>query len=87
MAATFLKSEGYEIGQSLIEADRIETAADLIKKTKANKVNLVLPLDVVITNEVSDKGSYQVVTHRQGSERHENCRYRTEDCRVIHRNH
>jgi phosphoglycerate kinase len=62
MAATFLKSEGYEVGQSLLEADRIQTAADLIKKTKDNKVNLVLPSDVVITNEVSDKGSNQVVT-------------------------
>jgi phosphoglycerate kinase len=61
MAATFLKSEGYEVGQSLIEADRIATAADLINKTKANKVNLVLPLDVVITNEVTDEGSCQVV--------------------------
>jgi phosphoglycerate kinase len=62
MAATFLKSEGYEVGQSLIEADRITTAADLLKKTKANKVSLILPLDVVITNDVSEKGSYQVVT-------------------------
>ncbi|MGP8079563.1 MAG: phosphoglycerate kinase [Dehalococcoidales bacterium] len=62
MAATFLKSEGYEVGQSLIEADRIETAADLIKKTKANKVSLILPPDVVITNDVSNQGSYQVVT-------------------------
>ena len=61
MAATFLKSEGYEIGLSLLEADRIATAADLIQKTKANKVNLMLPLDVVITNDVSDKGSYAVV--------------------------
>jgi phosphoglycerate kinase len=61
MAATFLKSEGYEIGLSLLEADRIQTAADLIKKTGANKVNLMLPLDVVITNDVSDKGSYAVV--------------------------
>jgi phosphoglycerate kinase len=61
MAATFLKSEGYEIGLSLLEADRIATAADLITKTKANKVNLMLPLDVVITNDVSDKGSYAVV--------------------------
>jgi phosphoglycerate kinase len=61
MAATFLKSEGYEIGQSLLEADRIDTASSLIKKAKANKVNLILPLDVAITNEVSDKGSYQVV--------------------------
>ena len=62
MAATFLKSEGYEVGQSLIEADRIQTAADLITKTKANNISLMLPLDVVITNDVSDKGSYQVVT-------------------------
>ena len=62
MAATFLKSEGFEVGLSLIEADRIETAADLIEKTKSNKVNLILPLDVVITNDVSDKGTYQVVT-------------------------
>ena len=61
MAATFLKSEGYEVGLSLLEADRIQTAAELIKKTKAKKVSLVLPLDVVITNEVSDKGSNQVV--------------------------
>ena len=62
MAATFLKSEGYEVGQSLLEADRIQTAADLIKKTKDNKVNLVLPSDVVITNEVIEKGASQVVT-------------------------
>ena len=61
MAATFLKSEGYEIGQSLVEAGRVDTAAALITKAKANKVNLILPLDVVITNEVSDKGSNQVV--------------------------
>jgi len=62
MAATFLKSEGFEVGLSLLEADRIETAAALIKKTKVNKVNLILPLDVVITNDVSDKGTYRVVT-------------------------
>ena len=61
MAATFLKSEGFEVGQSLIEADRIQTAADLITKTKTNNISLILPLDVVITNDVSDKGSYQVV--------------------------
>ncbi|MFY9813392.1 MAG: phosphoglycerate kinase, partial [Dehalococcoidales bacterium] len=39
MAATFLKSEGYEVGQSLIEADRIQTAADLITKTKGNNIS------------------------------------------------
>lgn len=61
MAATFLKSEGYEVGQSLIEADRVDTANSLITEAKADKVNLVRPSDVVITDEVSEKGSYQVV--------------------------
>ena len=42
MAATFLKSEGYEVGQSLIEADRIATAADLIQKTKALRTNMAV---------------------------------------------
>ncbi len=62
MAATFLKSEGYEVGQSLIESDRVDTASSLVTKAKVIKMNLVLPLDVVITNEVSDKGLYQIVT-------------------------
>jgi phosphoglycerate kinase len=68
MAATFLKSEGYEVGHSLIETDRIDTAGGLIKRAKANKVNLVLPVDVVITNEVSGKGSYQVVSIKDVTE-------------------
>lgn len=62
MAATFLKAEGYEVGASLIEADRIGTAGALIKKAKSNKVNLILPVDIVITNDVSDKGTYSIVT-------------------------
>ena len=33
----------------------------VLNKTKANNISLILPLDVVITNDVSDKGSYQVV--------------------------
>jgi phosphoglycerate kinase len=61
MAATFLKHEGYEVGQSLIELDSIVTAGMLINKAKVNNVNLILPLDVVITNEVSDKGTFATI--------------------------
>lgn len=62
MAATFLKAEGYEVGASLIEANRIGTAGALIKKAKSNKVNLILPVDVVVTNDVSDNGTYELVS-------------------------
>jgi len=34
MAFTFLKSKGYEIGKSILDAERIDLAADLIKKQK-----------------------------------------------------
>jgi phosphoglycerate kinase len=61
MAATFLKARGYEIGQSLFEEDRLETAMSLMKKVTGNGVRLLLPLDAVVTDEVSDKGVYQVV--------------------------
>jgi phosphoglycerate kinase len=62
MAATFLKSEGYEIGQSLFEADCIETAQNIMKQAGSNHVRIVLPIDVVITDDVSDNGKCQVVT-------------------------
>ena len=49
MAYTFLKSQGYEIGKSLLEIDKIELAASLLKEAEEKKVKLLLPDDVVIT--------------------------------------
>jgi len=60
MAATFLKAGGHEIGQSMYEADRLEVAASMIKRVTGNRVRLLLPVDVVVTDDVSEKGSYQV---------------------------
>lgn len=60
MAATFLKASGYEIGQSLFEEDRVETAASIIRQVNG-RVRLILPADAVVTNEVSEKGTYEVV--------------------------
>ena len=51
MAYTFLKSQGYEIGQSLLEADKVELAAELLDKAKAKGVKLLLPVDVVVAPE------------------------------------
>jgi len=62
MAATFLKAKSYETGQSLIEADRLGTAADLMEKAAKNGVRFLLPVDVVVATEISAEAKGQVVT-------------------------
>lgn len=54
MAYTFYKAMGYEIGTSLLEADKVEMAKSLMKKAEEKGVNLQLPLDVVVAKEFAD---------------------------------
>ncbi|MBM7865964.1 phosphoglycerate kinase [Heliobacterium gestii] len=49
MANTFLRALGYETGTSLVETDKVDLAGELILRAKAQKVNLLLPTDVVVT--------------------------------------
>jgi len=51
MANTFLNAQGREVGKSLLEADLVETASDLLKRGG----KIVLPVDVVVTTDL--KGS------------------------------
>nr|WP_170834865.1 phosphoglycerate kinase [Natronincola peptidivorans] len=51
MAYTFLKAQGYEIGTSLLEEDKMQLALDLMKKAKEKNVDLLVSVDVVITKE------------------------------------
>ncbi len=48
MANTFLRAEGREVGKSLLEADLVTTAADLLQR--GNKI--VVPTDVVVTTDL-----------------------------------
>ncbi len=48
MAATFFKAKGYEVGKSLVEADKITLVQELQQKATKKGVRLVLPLDVVV---------------------------------------
>ena len=50
MAYTFVKARGGEIGQSLVEMDKLDLANDLVKKAKKKGVNLVLPTDCQIAD-------------------------------------
>ena len=50
MAATFLKAQGHEIGDSLIEGERVGFASDLIARCRPGKPRLLLPSDVVMAD-------------------------------------
>lgn len=54
MAYTFLKSKGYEIGNSILDAERVDYAGSLIKKAEEKGVKLLLPVDVVAAKEFSN---------------------------------
>ena len=53
MAYTFKKAQGYEIGTSLLEADRIDYANEMIAKAAAKGVKFLLPVDNVCAAEFS----------------------------------
>lgn len=57
MAFTFLKAEGYEIGNSLLDEENIEFCKSIVKEYP-NKI--VLPVDVAVTTEYSEKEEYKV---------------------------
>ena len=61
MAATFLKAESYEVGQSLVETDMLDTASHLMELARRQKVNLMLPVDFVVADEVSNGARTEIV--------------------------
>ena len=60
MAFTFLKAQGLEVGQSLLEIDRLDEVNKLMNLAKEKNVEIVWPVDVVISKELD--GSSEVKT-------------------------
>ena len=54
MAYTFLKAQGYEIGTSLVEEDKVEYAKEMMEKAQAKGVKLLLPIDNAVSEKFSD---------------------------------
>ena len=54
MAYTFIKAQGYEIGQSLCDDSKIDYCKEMMEKAKANGVKLLLPVDTVCVKEFPD---------------------------------
>jgi phosphoglycerate kinase len=60
MAYTFSKAEGGEIGDSLLEADKVDLAFDLINKAREKGVNLYLPEDSIVANAFSNDADIDI---------------------------
>ena len=61
MAYTFFKSRGLEIGNSLVEDDKLDAARAIEKKAAAQKVVLALPIDHVVTDRIEEGTSHEVL--------------------------
>ncbi|UCB47542.1 MAG: phosphoglycerate kinase [Spirochaetota bacterium] len=54
MCYTFLKAKGFEVGNSLVETDKVNFAFELIKKADEKKIKMLLPVDHIITDKIED---------------------------------
>lgn len=61
LSFTFIKALGHDVGNSLLEEDKIELAKSFIDKAKEKGVQLHMPIDTVVANEFSKDAATQVV--------------------------
>lgn len=61
MAYTFFKAQGYEVGKSLCENDKLDLARGLLEKAEKNGVKLMLPVDNVVGKEFKKDTESKVV--------------------------
>lgn len=62
MTYTFLKAQGYNIGTSLVEDDKLELAKELLEKSNGK---LILPVDTTINNDFAPDGDIKVVDSKE----------------------
>jgi phosphoglycerate kinase len=67
MANTFLKAQGYEIGDSLFEEGKVDVARDLLTKAHQRDLKFLLPTDVVIADRFAADATSKVVAIDQVS--------------------
>src|SRR5664280_2240273 len=61
MAYTFLKAQGHEIGKSLLEADKVGLAAQILADAKAHHVKFLLPVDHVVADRMDASAHIQTI--------------------------
>ncbi|PON38518.1 Phosphoglycerate kinase [Parasponia andersonii] len=61
MIFTFYKAQGYSVGSSLVEDDKLDLATSLLEKAKSKGVSILLPTDVVIADKFAPDANSEVV--------------------------
>ena len=61
MANTFLAAEGYGLGSSLYEPDRVDLAREILARAKARGTEVLLPRDLVVTDSLDSPGRIETV--------------------------
>ena len=61
MSYTFLAAQGYEVGQSLLEADQIPQVTELLAEAARRGVEIVLPVDLVAADRFAPDADHRVV--------------------------
>lgn len=61
MANTFLVAAGYQLGASFYEKEQVAVAAELIGESKTSACRLVIPTDLVVTEELAENASHRVM--------------------------
>ena len=67
MACTFLKSQGYEIGASLLEENSLDSATNLIQEAEQKGVEILLPVDAVIAERFDNNASTRIISVEEGA--------------------
>ena len=65
MAYTFMKANGEEVGDSLLEADYLDYAKEMQEKAKEKGVKLLIPVDTVVAKEFSNDAEHKTVGRGQ----------------------
>ena len=65
MANTFLKAMGYEVGQSKVEDDLLETAQELRERAKEKGVKLYLPVDCIVADRFDPRAENMRTTTQE----------------------
>jgi phosphoglycerate kinase len=61
MAFTFFQAQGYEIGDSLVEQDKVALARKILEDSKAKRMRLILPVDCVVADRLDNNAQRRVV--------------------------
>ncbi len=65
MAFTFLKAQGFEVGNSLVEDELIDEALLVLEKAKEKKVKLYLPVDVVAADKFDAQAMIKYLPYQE----------------------